>query len=73
MSDRTHDGRAPKLPTVIDAFERESLDILTRRSIKSGKKPFHWKFSIAQIPESGIQEGETTTKKFRDLWQHLNA
>jgi len=36
VSDRTHDGRALKLLTVIDEFERESLEILTRRSIKSG-------------------------------------
>lgn len=36
VSDRTHDGRPLKLLTVLDEFERESLNILTRRSIKSG-------------------------------------
>jgi len=35
VADRTHDGRALKLLTVLDEFERESLTILTRRSIKS--------------------------------------
>ena len=36
VADRTHDGRALKLLTVIDEYERESLAILTRRRIKSG-------------------------------------
>ena len=35
VSDRTHDGCPLKLLTVIDEFERESLDILTRRKINS--------------------------------------
>ena len=35
VSDRTHDGCPLKLLTIIDEFERESLDILTRRKINS--------------------------------------
>ena len=35
VSDLTHDGCPLKLLTVIDEFERESLDILTRRKINS--------------------------------------
>ena len=35
VSDRTHDGGPLKLLTIIDEFERESLDILTSRRINS--------------------------------------
>lgn len=35
VADRTHDGRALKILTVIDEYERDSLDILTRRRIRS--------------------------------------
>lgn len=35
VADRTHDGRALKILTVIDEYERESLAILTRRRIRS--------------------------------------
>jgi transposase InsO family protein len=35
VNDRTHDGRALKMLTVMDEFERESLAIVVRRSIKS--------------------------------------
>jgi len=35
VSDRTHDGRAIKMLTVIDEFSRECLAIVTERSLKS--------------------------------------
>jgi putative transposase len=35
VADRTHDGRALKILTVIDEYERDSLAILTRRRIRS--------------------------------------
>ena len=35
VADRTHDGRALKMLTVIDEYERDSLAILTRRRIRS--------------------------------------
>ena len=35
VADRTHDGRALKMLTVIDEYERDSLAIVTRRRIRS--------------------------------------
>ena len=35
VADRTHDGRALKMLTVIDEYERDNLAILTRRRIRS--------------------------------------
>jgi len=35
VADRTHDGRAVKMLTVIDEYSRECLAIVTERSLKS--------------------------------------
>jgi len=40
VADRTHDGRALKMLTVIDEYERDSLAILTRRRISGRTRCF---------------------------------